>query len=167
MPFGRRKMQDEPRRTVEGVADRSKIEFAREQRKNPTRAEKMLWQAVRRKRLGVRIRRQHPIGDFVLDFYCAEARLAIEVDGPVHEQRQAYDRWRDQTLATWGIEVMRVPEERVREELTVVVKEIRDRLGQQRPGPGSPPDTADCERRASGPQMRSGGESNTQSRGRS
>ncbi len=121
-------MQDEPKHTVEGVAHRSKIEFAREQRKEPTRAEKMLWEALRRKQLGVRIRRQHPIEDFVLDFYCAEARLAIEVDGPVHEEQQGYDRWRDRQLATWGIDVLRVPELRVRKELDAVVREMADEL---------------------------------------
>ncbi len=121
-------MQEKPKHTVEGVAHRSKIEFAREQRKEPTRAEEILWEAVRRKQLGVRIRRQHPIDKFVLDFYCAEARLAIEVDGPVHDEQQGYDRWRDKQLATWGIEVMRVPEERVRKELEAVVREIREKL---------------------------------------
>ena len=103
-----------PEHTVKGVADRAKVEFARAQRKTPTRAEQMLWQAVRRKQLGVRIRRQHPIDRFVLDFYCAEARLAIEIDGPAHEAQKDYDDWRDQQLARWGIEVLRVPEERVR-----------------------------------------------------
>ncbi|MGI5818745.1 MAG: endonuclease domain-containing protein [Armatimonadota bacterium] len=121
-------MQEKPKHTVEGVAHRSKIEFAREQRQEPTRSEEILWEAVRRKQLGVRIRRQHPIDTFVLDFYCAEARLAIEVDGPVHDEQQGYDRWRDKQLATWGIEVMRVPEERVRKELAVVLAEIRDRI---------------------------------------
>ncbi len=121
-------MKDQPKHTVEGVAHRGKIEFAREQRKEPTRAEEMLWEAVRRKQLGVRIRRQHPIGDFVLDFYCAEARLAIEVDGPVHEEQQGYDQWRDEQLAAWGIAVLRVPEQRVREELADLLDEIAEEL---------------------------------------
>jgi 5-methyltetrahydrofolate--homocysteine methyltransferase len=125
--------------TVEGVADRAKVKFAREQRREPTRAEQLLWEAVRRKQLGVRMRRQHPLEDFVLDFYCAEARLAIEVDGPVHDGQEGYDRWRDEQLAHWGIEVLRVPEERVRRDLPVVLAEIREaltrRLGRPSPGP--------------------------------
>ena len=92
----------------------------------------MLWQAVRRKQLGVRIRRQHPIDRFVLDFYCAEARLAIEIDGPAHEEQKDYDDWRDEQLARWGNEVLRVPEERVRKQLSQVLREIRDRLNERK-----------------------------------
>lgn len=132
-----------PRHTVEGVANRATVEFAREQRREPTRAERRLWEAVRRKQLGVRIRRQHPIENFVLDFYCAEARIAIEVDGPVHDEQQDYDRWRDEQLACWGIEVLRVDEERVRHDLPAVLQEIREalaeRLDQAGPSPGPSP----------------------------
>lgn len=119
----------EPRHTVEGVTNRAKVKFAREQRSEPTRAEKMLWEALRRNQLGVRIRRQHPIKDFVLDFYCAEARLAIEVDGPIHEEQKGYDDWRDEQLAGWGISTLRIPEDRVREDLPGVLDEIRTALG--------------------------------------
>ncbi|MGC9320430.1 MAG: DUF559 domain-containing protein [Armatimonadota bacterium] len=48
----------------------------------------MLWEAVRRKQLEVRIRRQHPIGELALDFDCAQARLSVEVDGPAHEDQR-------------------------------------------------------------------------------
>ena len=146
--------------TVEGVADRGKIEFAREQRKNPTRAEQMLWEAVRRKQLGVRIRRQHPIEDFVLDFYCAEARLAVEIDGPVHDKQQGYDRWREQQLARWGIHVIRVDEERVRRDLPAVIKEIRKALSDRlREGPSSRSSLCRGGRRPSpGPSPCRGGE---------
>ena len=125
-----------PRHTVEGVTNRAKVEFAREQRGAATRAEMMLWEAVRRKRLGVRMRRQHPINDFVLDFYCAEARLAIEIDGPVHAEQKGYDRARDEQLAEWGIRTLRVPEDRVREDLPAVLEEIRGALGQSAHGDG-------------------------------
>ena len=114
--------------TVERVADRGKVEFAREQRREPTYAEELLWQALRRKQLGVRFRRQHPIEDYVLDFYCAQARLAIELDGPVHERQPGYDRLRDEHLKKWRITVMRIPEERVRHDLPAVLSEIREEL---------------------------------------
>ena len=120
--------------TVEGVADKRKVDFAREQRHEPTRAEEMLWASLRRKQLGVRIRRQHPIGDYVLDFYCAEARLAIEVDGPVHEEQTGYDRVRDEQLAEWGIRTLRMPEQRIREDLPAVLQEIRSALSGRRGG---------------------------------
>ena len=118
--------------TVEGVADKHKVEFAREQRRESTRAEKILWQAVRRKQLGVRIRRQHPIGSVVLDFYCAEARLAVEVDGPCHEEQIGYDRRRDEQLAEWGIVTLRIPEQRIREDLPSVLLEIRSALAESK-----------------------------------
>lgn len=116
-----------PDDTVKGVAQREKIKFARDQRKDPTRAERALWKALRRKQLGPRIRRQHPIGNFVLDFYCARARLAVEIDGPLHDDRQQYDEWRDERLTEkWGIDVIRVPDKRVHMDLQGVVDEIRE-----------------------------------------
>lgn len=135
-PYGKGCDPLKPRHTVEGVANHAKVEFAREQRVASTRAEKMLWEAVRRKRLGVRMRRQHPIKDFVLDFYCAEARLAIEIDGPVHAEQKGYDRARDEQFAELGIRTLRVPEHRVREELPAVLEEIRRALGQATHGDG-------------------------------
>ena len=59
---------------------------ARELRRKMTLPEVVLWRALRKGRLaGLRIRRQHPIGPYILDFYCPSARLAIEVDGSVHD----------------------------------------------------------------------------------
>ena len=113
-----------PKDTIKGVADRAKVRFAREQRKDPTRAERVLWEALRRKQLGVGFRRQHPIGHFVLDFYCAKARLAVEVDGPVHDEQEEYDRWRDEELVKWGIEVLRVRDARVHRDLSGILGEI-------------------------------------------
>src|SRR5215471_7144099 len=59
--------------------------YARQMRNNPTKAENLLWQVLRRKALGVRFRRQQPIGSFIVDFYCSLARLVVELDGEVHE----------------------------------------------------------------------------------
>lgn len=81
-------------RTVRKVADKGKVDFAREQRREPTRGEEILWHALHDEKLGAKFRRQHPMKDFVLDFYCAELRLAIELDGASHQGREAYDRWR-------------------------------------------------------------------------
>jgi very-short-patch-repair endonuclease len=126
-------MQGRKPHTVEGVADQGKVDFAREQRKEPTEGEQVLWQLIRGRKLGVKFRRQHPIEDFVLDFYCAEIRLAIEVDGTAHDGREGYDRWRDDVLAGWGIEVVRVREWDVTEQAGRVLERIRrqidDRLG--------------------------------------
>ncbi len=95
------------------AADRRKVRFARDQRRKMTAAERKLWQAIRGTRLGLKFRRQHPIGDFVLDFYCESERLAVEVDGDCHEQQREYDQWRDEELARLGIRVVRIPSDQI------------------------------------------------------
>jgi very-short-patch-repair endonuclease len=112
-------------RTVRDVADRGKVHFAREQRREPTPGEEILWHALRDSKLGMKFRRQHPMKSFVLDFYCAELRIAIELDGASHEGREDYDQWRDAVLRSWGIRVLRFEEKRVREDLSAMLKEIR------------------------------------------
>lgn len=62
---------------------------------------------VRRGQLGLHFRRQHPVGPFVLDFYCADIKLGLEVDGPAHEEQRDYDKRRTIWLAKEGIRVLR------------------------------------------------------------
>jgi very-short-patch-repair endonuclease len=80
-------------------------------RREPTPAELSLWQLVRNGRLtGYKFRRQHPFGPYILDFYCAAARLVIELDGDSHaspEGKQA-DAKREQYLKVRGIETIRL-----------------------------------------------------------
>ena len=109
-------------------ASADKVHFARDQRHKPTRAEELLWSALRASGLGLRFRRQHPIGDFVLDFYCDEVRLAIEIDGPHHAPRANYDAWRDERLAEQGIRVIRIPPEQVEKGLGTVLQRITESL---------------------------------------
>jgi very-short-patch-repair endonuclease len=82
---------------------------ARKLRANMTGAEARLWRALRRAQLnGFSFRKQHPVGPFVIDFYCAPLRLAIEVDGGQHaEQTKEADDRRTQWLAEKGITVVR------------------------------------------------------------
>jgi very-short-patch-repair endonuclease len=83
-------------------------ENAGENRAKPTGAEDALWQEVRARRLkGAKFRRQHAIGRFLVDFYCAEARLVIEVDGGIHSSQQPEDRERESELAERGLTVIR------------------------------------------------------------
>ena len=85
-----------------------------------TMPELMLWQELRGKRLqGLRFRRQHPIGPYILDFFCAERNLAIEVDGEGHglDAQRAYDRARDEWLSKRGVHVLRLPAAYVIQEL--------------------------------------------------
>jgi very-short-patch-repair endonuclease len=80
--------------------------LARRLRKNRTDAERKLWSRLRRKQLeGVRFRQQAPIGRFVVDFFCPEALLIVEVDGSQHLGEK--DRARDEWLAAEGYRVLR------------------------------------------------------------
>ncbi|HYM16776.1 MAG TPA: endonuclease domain-containing protein, partial [Dehalococcoidia bacterium] len=87
-------------------------EIAREMRRGPTSAEARLWERLRARRLnGLKFSRQHPIGRFIVDLYCVDAGLVIELDGSVHddpEQRQA-DVVRQQFLESQGVRVLRFP----------------------------------------------------------
>lgn len=83
---------------------------ARELRRNATDAEQTLWNALRDRQLaGLKFRRQHPIDRFILDFYCHEKRLAIELDGGYHaeDEQRIYDEERTTLLAAQGIKVLR------------------------------------------------------------
>src|SRR5918993_2809142 len=99
--------------------------FARRLRRNLTLPEVMLWQQLRRQ-AGLRFRKQSPAGDYVLDFFCAPARLAIEVDGEAHNRgdRPERDAERDTWLASEGILVMRIPAVEVFRDLDAVVTHI-------------------------------------------
>jgi very-short-patch-repair endonuclease len=73
--------------------------------------EVLLWRELRRRSGGIKFRRQHPIGRYVVDFYCAEAKLGIEVDGIAHEMgdRPVRDEQRDAFIAQQGVVILRIP----------------------------------------------------------
>ena len=78
-------------------------------RRNATDAEALLWRVLRNRRLGVKFRRQHAFGPYILDFSCAALRLAVEVDGAHHAvgEQAAYDAERSAALAGAGVRVLR------------------------------------------------------------
>ena len=93
--------------------------------------EVLLWQALRGGRVhGFKFRRQHPAGPYVLDFYCPEARLAVEVDGSIHEcdDRPERDRTRDERLAERGVRTLRIPARHVLESVEAAVAVVEDAL---------------------------------------
>lgn len=127
------------------AAKAGKVRFARDQRAVATQAEKVLWSVLRRSALGFKFRRQHPIEDFVLDFYCEECRLAIEVDGPTHEEKSEYDKWRDARMRHRGIVTLRLTPDCLRDDLAAAVVTIREACQQRQAATGPEPDTkADC-----------------------
>jgi very-short-patch-repair endonuclease len=81
---------------------------AKELRQRQTSAEEKLWALLRNKQLGgYKFRRQHPIGPFIVDFYCDEVSLVIELDGGIHEGQRGYDEARGRWLAQNGYRVLR------------------------------------------------------------
>ncbi len=84
---------------------------ARKMRLDQTAAEEILWRSLRNRQLGVKFRRQVPVGAFIADFACLEARVAVEVDGPSHEDEGGArrDAWRDRWFADNGWRIVRVP----------------------------------------------------------
>ena len=105
--------------------------FSRENRKQATEAEKILWEELRDRNLyGFKFRRQHPISDFIADFYCDKAKLIIELDGGYHndiEQKQ-YDNGRTYELNELKITVMRFTNTDVLEDIEFVLGEIKQQL---------------------------------------
>jgi very-short-patch-repair endonuclease len=96
-------------------------------RRTSTDAEALLWARLRAKRFtGLKFRRQHPCGSYILDFYCPARHLAIELDGGQHFDKAAqdYDRRRTAFLARQGISVLRFPNDVVLRELGAVLEVI-------------------------------------------
>ncbi len=88
----------------------------------------MLWRRLRRDQLGVRFRRQAVIGRFIVDFYCPDRALAVEVDGAVHDGREDEDAERERLLAANGVTVLRVRNDEVLGRLDAVVRRIAEAL---------------------------------------
>ena len=102
---------------------------AREMRSDPTESEELLWEHLRARRLnGFRFRRQHSLGQFVAGFYCHEARLVIEVDGPIHERRKEQDAIRDAFIEHHGLGVLRFSDTQVLNNLDEVLIAISNAL---------------------------------------
>ncbi|WP_066545832.1 MULTISPECIES: endonuclease domain-containing protein [unclassified Sphingomonas] len=118
---------------------------ARQFRREMSLPEVLLWQALRTRPDGIKFRRQHPSGPYVLDFFCSDARLAIEVDGEAHDhgERPARDADRDAWFANAPILTMRIVARDVLGDLDAVVRGIvaaaRARLPLHHPAGGSPP----------------------------
>ena len=101
--------------------------FARENRKNPTVAELVLWEHVRDKKLGTKFLRQHIIGDYIADFVSPEQHLIIEVDGAYHAERQQMEKDEDRTeeLNKMGFKIVRFTNEKVLCDIESTIKTIK------------------------------------------
>lgn len=101
------------------------VSESRQMRVQATAAEDALWQRLRNRALGVRFRRQHTIDRFIVDFCCLEAKLVIEVDGPIHDGRQEEDSIREAHLQQLGFTVLRFSNDQVLVHPQVVIERIR------------------------------------------
>ena len=110
---------------------------AKELRKNSTKAEKLLWENLRKRKLdGKKFLRQHPLiyessnneyFFFIPDFYCSEIKLAIELDGAIHKSTVTKDKNRDEIINSMGIRVLRIRNEELLD-MEVVLSKIRNAM---------------------------------------
>jgi len=99
---------------------------ARNLRQNMTPAEQVLWEALKGRQVaGLKFRCQHPVGPFILDFYCPARKLVVEVDGGVHDGQAEYDAARTQQLNDYGYQVLRFRNDEVLNDLDSVLERVR------------------------------------------
>ena len=105
--------------------------YSKENRKQPTQAEKVLWQHLRNRRLnGFKFPRQHPVSDFIADFYCDDCKVIVEVDGNYHNDAEQilYDQQRTFQLKDLGLKVIRFTNREVLEQMDYVLLALADYL---------------------------------------
>jgi very-short-patch-repair endonuclease len=109
----------------------SAVVNARNLRKQSTPSEAKLWEALRNRRLkGYKFRRQYPVGRWIVDFYCLERSLGIEVDGSMHDLHMVRERdqAREELLRQFGIQIIRVTADQIERDLTSVLRVIAGEL---------------------------------------
>jgi very-short-patch-repair endonuclease len=104
------------------------IKKARYLRQENTKAEEILWEELRNSKLGIKFRRQHPIHNFILDFYAPKIKLAIEVDGENHKENKQYDTTRTEFLNSNDITVLRFWNKEIENDLPYVLDKIKQFL---------------------------------------
>ena len=109
---------------------------ARKLRKNLTDVENKLWSQLRGRQLsGVKFRRQHPVGPFIVDFCCVERGLVVELDGSQHAERNAADERRTRLIERSGYRVLRFWDNEVLSNLYGVLERISEALEEPHPRP--------------------------------
>ncbi|MFA6552604.1 MAG: DUF559 domain-containing protein [Candidatus Paceibacterota bacterium] len=104
-------------------------------RNQATPQEIILWSRLRHCNLGFKFRRQHSIGDFIVDFYCPEAKLVIEIDGSQHIDQEKYDDERTEYLTKFGCKVIRFWNNEINTNIDGVVMKIMEELNTTTPKP--------------------------------
>jgi very-short-patch-repair endonuclease len=122
-----------PKKSMHHSAKPSTFKNAYRLRTDLTPAELMLWEHLKSKQLGgYKFRSQHPITRYILDFYCHEVKLAIELDGSVHDSKDAkfYDDDRDNNLSELGVHTIRFRNENVLEDIENVKRKILQKIAE-------------------------------------
>jgi very-short-patch-repair endonuclease len=100
-------------------------ELASQLRKNMTASEKIFWSAVKKSKLGVVMRRQMPILEYVVDFYVKEIGLAIEIDGSIHNENILEDGMRQARIEKLGVQFIRFTNYQINNQLSDVIAELK------------------------------------------
>ncbi len=99
--------------------------LARANRRAGNLSEALLWYELKSKKLGVSFTRQKPIGNYIADFYCAEKRLVLEIEGWSHDNKYEYDKLRDEYMESLGIKVLRISDLDVKRDMSNVLVWIK------------------------------------------
>ena len=115
---------------------KSTVIRARKLRSEMSKPERVLWQQLRTRPGGFKFRRQHPAGIYLLDFYCAALRLAVEVDGWAHDSAEtiARDRRRSEFLRSQGIATTRIPAKTILEDVEAVLIRLGEICAERQTG---------------------------------
>jgi very-short-patch-repair endonuclease len=103
-------------------------ELAKQLRKNSTLSEVLLWGKIKGKIFGVEFHRQIPIDEYIVDFFCHEIRLAIEIDGSSHDQKYEYDLIRNERLTCLGVTIIHFNDIDVKRDMNNVVRAIESKV---------------------------------------
>jgi cyclase len=104
----------------------SEFKKAKQLRRRHTDTESILWERLRDKKTGLKFRRQHPINQYIADFYCHEKRLVIEIDGPYHlkTEQPKKDELRTKDLNSMGIRVIRFSDDQILKNIDEVINKM-------------------------------------------
>ena len=117
-------------------ADAETFKKAKQLRLNMTKSEQLLWERLKGKQvLGLKFRRQHPINIFIVDFYCHEAKLIIEIDGGIHLSQKDYDQERTKDFEMYGLQVIRFFNSKVENDIEGVISKITEKIQSTKKSP--------------------------------
>ena len=102
-------------------------------RSESTLSEVLLWNEIKNKKLGVQFLRQKPIGNYIVDFYCARLRLIIEIDGSSHDFKQDYDSFRYEYFKTIGLTVIKFTDIEIKRNLEAVLRSLNEKISEMIP----------------------------------